>query len=299
MTAETPPAAGRWSNFRQTDLRRSLGLSGAAAILGLGLAGYALFTAKGTSTLIVPPEDVAVVNQQPVARSDFDLELQARYGVSRAQATPQQRRKVLDDMIREELFVQRGKELDVASTDPDVRAAMVSAVEQGIAADVMSSRPSDKALQAYYAAHAPAYSTEGVMTVRDLVFPDARAAAAAAEALRAGAPPASVTARLKGRDSGKVDGEEFYFAARLHLGPVLFQAARALGGGGVSAPIPAADGSHVLVMARNRPPVARTFAEVRTQVFSDYQKAAVARVQHSEETFFRKRANVLIAKDMR
>ena len=44
-------------------------------------------------------------------------------------------------MIREELFVQRGKELDVASTDPEVRAAMVNSVELEIAADAITSQP--------------------------------------------------------------------------------------------------------------------------------------------------------------
>jgi parvulin-like peptidyl-prolyl isomerase len=298
MTHETPPVRPWW-DLRRVDIRRSLILSGAGALLGLALAGYALFTAKGTSTLIVPPEDVAVVNQQPIARSDYDLQLQARYSVTRARATPQQRLGVLNDMIREELFVQRGKELDVASVDPDVRTAMVSAVEQGIAADVISSQPSDKALQAYYAANAAAYSTEGVMTVRDLVFPDTRAATAAAQALRAGALPDQVKARLGGRDSGKVDGDEFYFAARVHLGPVLFEAAKALDSGDATAAIPTADGAHVLVMLRNIRPVARSFAEVRPQLVGDYRKAAIARVERSEEDFFRKRANVLIAKDMR
>jgi parvulin-like peptidyl-prolyl isomerase len=263
------------------------------------LGGYALFTAKGTSTLVVPPEDVALVNQQPIARSDYDLQLQARYNVTRARATPDQRRTVLNDMIREELFVQRGKELDVASVDPDVRTAMVSAVEQGIAADVMSSQPSDKALQAYYTANRADYSTEGVMTVRDLVFPDAGTASAAAQALKGGASPDQVRGQQKGRDSGKVDGDEFYFAARIHLGPALFDAAKGLDGGSVSAPIPASDGVHVLVMTRNVRPVARSFADVQTQVVRDYRKTAVTRVEHSEADFFRKRANVLIAKDMR
>src|SRR5271170_8129457 len=131
---------------------------GGGALVGLVMAGYALFTARGTSTLIVPPEDVALVNQQPIARSDFLLQLQTLYGVDLRHATAAQRRKVLDDMIREELFVQRGKELDVASTDPDVRAAMVNSVELEIAADAVTSQPTETQLRAYYALHRARYA---------------------------------------------------------------------------------------------------------------------------------------------
>jgi hypothetical protein len=62
------------------------------------MAGYSLFTARGTSTLIVAPEDVALVNQQPVARSDYLLQLQTLYGADLAHATAAQRHQVLDDM---------------------------------------------------------------------------------------------------------------------------------------------------------------------------------------------------------
>jgi hypothetical protein len=142
--------------------RRSFVLMGGGALVGLVMAGYALFTARGTSTLIVPPEDVALVNQQPISRSDYLLQLQTLYGVDLQHATATQRRKVLDDMIREELFVQRGKELDVASTDPDVRSAMVNAVELEIAADAITAQPSEQQLRAYYALHRERYASEGI-----------------------------------------------------------------------------------------------------------------------------------------
>src|SRR5262249_44502889 len=124
-----------WRNVSVLNYRRGLVLMSLGAISGLVLAAIGLFTAKGTATLIVPPEDVALVNQQPIVRSDFLAQIQALYDVDYAHATPAQRRKVLDDMIREELFVQRGTELDVASADPTVRTAMVSSVEQQVATD--------------------------------------------------------------------------------------------------------------------------------------------------------------------
>jgi parvulin-like peptidyl-prolyl isomerase len=295
---DASPAHTGWRDAKHVSLKRSVTVFAVGAVIGLLMAGFALFTAKGTSTLVVPAEDVALVNQQPVSRSDYYLQLKALYSTDFAHATRDQRQKVLDQMIREELFVQRGKELDVASVDPDVRTAMVAAVEQGIAADVIASQPSDEKLMVYFKAHEDAYSSEGTMTVRDLLFPPENAAAAA-KALQAGDKVEAVVARYGGKDSGRVDGEEFYFAAKIHLGDFLFNAARVLAPGKVSAPIPSTDGIHVLAMLANSPPSPKSFLEARAKVLTDYEKEAIARLQNGDENFFRKRANVLIAEDMR
>jgi hypothetical protein len=285
----------------QAGSRRSFALMGAGALLGLLMAGYSLFTARGTSTLIVPPEDVALVNQQPISRSDFLLQLQTLYSVDLRHATAEQRRKVLDDMIREELFVQRGKELDVASIDPDVRAAMVNSVELEIAADAITTQPGEAQLRAYYAAHRARYASEGIMTLHDYVFApdDSTAAAAAAGALKSGPPTPALLAQWHASDSGKVSGEEFYFAARIHLGEPLFEAARKLPDGGVSAPIVQGGAIHVLYMIRNKEPVAFDFAAARDQVLTDYRNDAIGHLRTGDEAFLRKRANVLIADDVR
>ena len=281
--------------------RRSFMLMGCGALLGLLLAGYSLFTARSTSSLAVPPEDVALVNQQPISRSDYLLQLQTLFGVDLVHATREQRQKVLDDMIREELFVQRGRELDVASTDPDVRSALVNAVELEIAADAVTAQPTNKQLQAYYTLHHERYASEGIMSVHDYVFPQSEsgAAAAAAEALKAAVPTPALLARLHASGSGKAADEEFYFAAKIHLGEQLFESARHLADGETSAPIAGADGMHVLYMFKNKRPVPFDFAAARDQVLTDYRNDAIGQLRTSDEAFLRKRANVLIADDVR
>jgi hypothetical protein len=280
--------------------RRSFVLMGSGALVGLVMAGYSLFTARGTSTLIVPPEDVALINQQPISRSDYLQQLQTLYGVDLQHATAAQRRRVLDDMIREELLVQRGKELDVASTDPDVRAAMVNAVELEIAADAITAQPSETQLRGYYGSHRARYASEGIMALRDYVFPlsQSNAAAEAAATLKTSLPTPALLARWHGSDSGKVSDEEFYFAAKIHLGESLFEVARGLPDGGVSAPIAGADAIHILYMFKNRRPIPVDFAAARDQVLNDYRNDAIGHLRTGDEAFLRKRANLLIADDV-
>ncbi len=285
--------------------RRSLLISGAGAAIGLILAGYALFTAKGTATPGVPPEDLALVNQRPILLSDYDAQIQAEFGVSLDQATAPQKRKVLDEMLREELFVQRALELDEASTDPDTRAAMVAAVEQQTAADASSRAPTEAELRAYYDRSRDRYSSQGRMVLRDLVpssgAPTDREARAkqAVEALKAGAPLQTVASRVGLVDSGRLDGEEFYFAAEIHLGKPLFDLSRGLKDGQVAGPAPGPDGPHVLVMVRNRPPTTRAFETARTEVYTNYKTDLEARLQAEEYRYLRDKADIRIAEAYR
>jgi hypothetical protein len=296
----SPFEVGTWRDLAKVNSKRSFFLAICGAVIGLLLAGYALFTARGTSTLMVPAEAVALVNQQPISRSDYLMQLQGIYNVEYSQATRVQRQKILNDMIREELFVQRGKELDVASTDPDVRNALVNAVELEIASDAITSQPTEAALRGYYQAHPERYASEGIMTVEDYVFPaNGAAVSQAIDALKIHAQIPGLIARFGGKSSGKVGDEEFYFAAKIHLGDRLFEAARGLPQGGVSAPIEMPDGIHVLSMQKNIKPTPQDFVAARDKVLSDYRNERIHHLTTGDEAFLRKRANILIADDLR
>jgi PPIC-type PPIASE domain/SurA N-terminal domain len=301
MATDQRPERASWRDPSQLSHARSFVLMAAGVLIGLVLAGYSLFTARSVSTLIVPAEDVALVNQQPISRADYLALLQTLYGVDLSHATREQRHKVLDDMIREELFVQRGKELDVAATDPDVRSALVNAVELEIAENAITSQPSEAALRQFFETHEDRYVSEGVIRVRDLVFPASALPElpSEAQALKRAIDDPPTLARLNGRDSGKTKGEEFYFAAKIHLGDELFAAARDLSNGAVSKPIPLPDGIHVLDVQQNKRPVPFGFAAARPQVLSDFRNQAVGKLKSSGESFLRRRANVLIADDLR
>ena len=301
MNTYNRPDSSSWSDPAQVDIRRSFMMLGLGATIGLILAGYTLFTARGTSTLVVPAEDVALVNQQPISRIDYLALLRTLYGVDWGQATAQERQKVLNDMIREELFVQRGKELDVASTDPEVRSALVNAVELQIAESAITALPTETALKNYFDAHKSRYASEGVMSVRDFVFPAAQQQALERTLgiLKSGPPPPDLLAQLQGKGSSKTGNDEFYFAARIHLGDRLFDVAKALPDGALSAPVRLEDGLHILYMEKNKVPVPYSYATARDQVLNDYRNDSIARLNTGDEAFLRKRANILIAHDLR
>lgn len=285
--------------------RRSLALFALGALVGLALAGYGLFTAKGTRSHGVPPEALALVNQRPILRSDFMTQVQTQYSVRFADSTPAQRKRVLSDMIAEELMVQRGLDVDLPSYDPDVRQALVAGVELQLYADVLAQRPSDAELRSYYDAHRTKYLRDGVMQLRDLVVPaPGSSAPQAVQALRGGRPLDAVmmqyglTDSRRLLDSGHVDlGDVFDFAARTRLDPAVFAAASPLMSGEISAPIQAADGTHIVVMVKRILPVQREFAEVSNEVWRDISEDAKHRVAAANLHYLRSKADIQLADD--
>jgi hypothetical protein len=300
MTDKPLPSSGIWS-LSNPSARRSLVLCALGAMIGLAIAGLGLFTAKGTRTSSVPAEDVAIVNQVPLLMSDYIQQLRALYAVSLSEATPAQRKKALDDMIREELYVQRGVELGLQSDTIEVRTALVGAVEAQSAADAAMAQPTEAELRSFYRQHRPAFAEEGVIELADHVLPRGAAPGvveAAARALKAAGANSAAADRAVPRSGAMTNGEEFYFAARIHLGDRLFDVARRLRPGEISPPVAMPDGVHLIAMKKNVVPEPRPFEEIRDKVLARYIDAQVKLLTAANERFLRKRADIQVARGL-
>lgn len=301
MTTSHPPgidgsSGGEWS-LSQPNARRSLILCAIGAVAGLLIAGFGLFTAQGTRTAHVPAEDAAVVNQVPILMTDFEQQLRALYDTDLAGASPRQRKKVLDDMIREELYVQRGVELGLQADTVEVRDALVGAVEAQTAADATMAQPGEAELRDYHAKHPDEFADEGILALVDYRLPPGAtdATIAAAVAVLDAAGPGDPAARALPRSGAMADGDEYYFAAKLHLGDRLFAVARHLRPGERSAPVRLPDGVHILVVSRNVPPAVPPFAAIRDKVLAAYVAAQAKTLTAANGRFLRKRADIQIA----
>jgi len=121
---------------------------------------------------------------------------------------------------------------------------------------------------------------------------------AAVEALRGRESLGRVTASYGLRSTGKVDdGEEFYFAAAIHLGPSC-RGARSLANGAVSAPVETPDGPVILIMLHNRPPVPETFEQPTIRA-GRLQPKSLMRLERRMPKFLRNRAEIKLAPEAR
>ena len=300
-------------DIHKSSVRRSMVMLASGALIGLALAGYGLFTANGTRSRGVPPEAIALVNQRQILRSDFMTQTQTQYTMPFAQSTAAQRQKVLQDMINEELMMQRGLEIDLPSYDPDVRNALVAGVELEVTAEVLAEQPTPEELRTYYDAHKEKYSSEGAMQLRDLVVKIDAAhpletlqgtAQQAIAALREGQPLDVVIRKYsladsgRFRDAGHVDtGDIFQFAVRAKVDDATYNAILPLRDGEVSEPIPLADGVHLIAMIRHRFPLAQTFEQASNQVWTDVKNEALADVKAANIAYLRSRADIIVASE--
>jgi len=296
----------------QVNVTRSMVLCAIGAVVGLAIAGVGLFSARGTATHNVPPEDIALVNQRPVLRSDFVTQLEGETGESFDQATRAEKLKVLDEMIREELLVQRGLELDFAETDQMTRNALAMAMDQQALAEATTSQPSEQQLREFFNKNPARYASDGILTVRHLVLVVASGGAGggaasggeqamqkaheAVSALRANTPVEAVIAKF-GLTEPRNDGDEFYFAAKIHLGDAVYAQALRMKEGEVSEPLQAADGIHIVRVIKDKVPVPLSFEHARLQVLTDLKNAQQERLMAATMKFLRERSKILIAPD--
>jgi parvulin-like peptidyl-prolyl isomerase len=289
--------------------QRRVALPVTAMVAGLILAGIGLFHRAPRELTQVPPGYVALVNQQGVLMSDFISQTATETEQPFDQASTAQRAHVLHEMIDKELLVQRALALDLPETIEEVRTTMSDAVDAQAAAPEQAVQPTDAQLRAYYDAHRDRYSSQGTMTVQNLVlhvggYQNAdqsvtQAQADAVEAvyqLRSGASVDYIMEHFGFADaSPQYDSQQLDFAAKLHLGAQLFQVATTLGNGEVSDPIVASDGVHVLIMQQRQPAAVEDFSAARAQVYNDYRIALTDQAARRNLQFLRSQAQILLA----
>jgi len=289
--------------------KRSLILPLAGVALGLIVAGVGVFRRTPRAVTSVPPGYAALVNQQGILMSDFISQTATEMEQPFDQTTPAQRAKVLREMIDKELLVQRALVLGLPETTIEVRTVMADAVDAQAAAPVRAQEPTEAQLQAFYQQHRSRYSTQGTMTVRNLVLhvggyrnadqSTAQAEADAVEAvyqLRSGAPIDYIMEHFGFVDANpEYNGQQLDFAAKLHLGATLYAVASTLSTGQVSNPIVDTDGVHVLVMQQRQPPTVSDFPIARQQVYTEYQQTQSNLAIQQNLQFLRSQAQILLA----
>lgn len=311
-TLDSPRAPGTLRALASR-LPRPLLLPAIGVLIGFATATVALLHRLPAPVESVPPGYVALVNGRGVLMSDFIQQTADTTEDTFEHATPDQRAKVLHDMVDEELLVQEGLTLDLPETTTEVRAVMVSAVETQVAQPLLAMPVSDEQLKAYYDSHRGEFLTAGSMTVSDIVLhvggyqnvdqSTAQAETDATEAayqLRSGAGLRYVMDHFGFVNSGRMsDQDELDFAAKLHLGDRLYAIASTMTDGQVSDPIVLGDGVHLLIMQHRTPETFADFDSVRTKVYSEYRETQRRQADERYLRHLRRVARILLAPGQR
>ena len=276
-TVESPPPMDsnrRQKMKRNDDANESRELPGlrwlaVGAVAGLLAAAYGLLD-RAARDAGLPDGSVARINDTLVSRERFDRaldQLVASYGRA---LSPEDRARVLTQMIEEELLVQRGIELGMATSETTVRSAIVQSLVASITAEADAADPGDDELERFLADNAERYTYAAALTVDAWIADDEWLAQDVVNRLRVDAtftPPDAVRA-VPGLPTGPVPLERL----RMFLGPAITAAAADMPVG--SSAVYARQGRWYIirVVGREDTAVAELDA-VRSQVLIDYRRA--------------------------
>jgi peptidyl-prolyl cis-trans isomerase C len=283
--------------------RRAAALLLAGALIGIGLAAFGIARSGGVARL--PRGAVAQVNGEPIPAESFRRFAAAVAAERREPAlAPEDRRRLLERMIDEELLFQRGLALGLARHEPSARRAIVSAVIEALTSDAEAEEPSEAALRAFHAEAPERFTRPGRLAV-DAAFLAVREgaesaawerAADVARRLRAGDAFAAVDAELADRAPAPLPGGALALETlRQYLGPTAAAAAERLAPGEVSDPIRGAGGFYVLVLRERWPGEVAPYDEIRAQVRAEYLRTLGERALR--ETLAELREDAAIAVD--
>ncbi len=262
---------------------RPLLVLGAGALLGLALAAFGLL---GDAQVRGPlPDDAVASVNGKLIRKDLYLRLVAGFDADTREAvTPEQRRRLLDRLIDEELLVQRGLELGLAESDRRVRADITAAMIRVALLEAEDEPPTERQLADFHTRERAFFTQPGRLRVAQVFVrapdteqqPAAQARAERAHArLLAGVAIAPVRAEFGDPVLPPVPDALLPPAKlREYLGPTLVRALAQLEAGDISAPLRSERGYHIFVMQEREPGRTPPLDEIREQVRTEFLRRA-------------------------
>jgi parvulin-like peptidyl-prolyl isomerase len=288
-----------------TTRRRTRWLLGVGAGVGLATAAASLLGAGESGGL--PSGAVAVVNDVPIRADEYWRVVAALASDRRNALAAEDRRRVLDRLIEEELLVQHALSLGLVRSDRRVRAGLVSAVLGAVSVATDGYEPDEAEVEAFYRENRDYFAGPGRLWVRQVFVAangagdeDARARAQrAAERLRAGEDLARVREELGDEEIAPLPDTALPPAKlREYLGPTALRAAMELEVGASSGAIRSAGGYRVLrVMARDRGGVS-ALDEIEPQVRAEMRRREGDRALREQLDRLRAQADVRVTADL-
>lgn len=156
------------------------GLLIAAVVVGILIALAGLVDA-GNAPL--PETTAALVNETPISADELQSLLQRR---AQEGAPVDQLVRTLDDMIDEELLIQRATALGILRRDSNVRVAIIQAMEKSILNEERSRSVSEEEIQAFYRDNTALFAEPRRLQLEEIVVADAERATGLIAALGEG-----------------------------------------------------------------------------------------------------------------
>jgi parvulin-like peptidyl-prolyl isomerase len=248
-------------------------------LLGVGVAvGLVLAAFGALAPVIEAPETgvVARVNGKSVRAEDLAFALE-RSGKAES-ATREQRLEILNQLIDQELLIQRGVAIGLLEVDHTVRKTIAMAMIDAVVAEVLAKEPAEEELRAFYQSHLAVFTTPPRAYVQQLFCSGDHdwgsaysRAEHAREALARGASFQEVRAQYGDEDNALIpEGLTPLPVLRRLLGPTLSDAMLTMEAGEISTVLSMATGYSVLRLVDRQAEQASPYETARQEVRAEY-----------------------------
>jgi hypothetical protein len=282
--------------------RRARWLLAAGAAAGIALAASGLVRGAAFPGSALAAGEVARVNGVPIRVEELDRLVAALEADKRSPLAEEDRTRVLDRLVEEELLVQRAVEVGLVDSEPGVRKALVQALIDSIVAEAESEEPEPETLRRFYDEHREYFSGSERYRVERLVFrprpagpsPEERAGEAR-RALEAGEPAETVRGRLA--DEALVLLPDVRLPAaklREYLGSEAFGAVLAAPPGSWALTGLGSDGLQLLRIAERVGGEPPPYEKVEAQVAAEWRRQQSDRALRETLDFLRASADVVV-----
>ena len=146
----------------------------AGAALGLVAAAFGLL--ERTPSEGLPESAIARVNEALIGMDHYERTVQRLETLSGAPLSGEDRQRVLQQLVEEELLVQRGVDLGLPESEATVRTAIVQSLVASVTAEADAANPSDEELGQFLDQHADRYTYASATEVAAWVTDDERLA---------------------------------------------------------------------------------------------------------------------------
>jgi hypothetical protein len=316
-TNRDDPLSEEHDDDRSKDERRARILLALGAAVGLVLAALGVLRElPGDDAL--PGRAIARVEGALIERDDFHRLVAGYEKDTRAPSDAEDRRRILDRMIEEELLIARALELGLGHLDRKVRADLTAGLITSIVSEYDEGEPSDSELRAHYKDNRAYFAVPGRLRVRQMSFLVQRGAGEASSIDSKGKltpdqrADAARTRLLAGEDWDAVKRDlatpEIFplpdallpaQKLREYVGPTVVQAALSLEVGDRSEPIRSGAGVHLIEMIDREEIRSPALAEIQNQVASDWRRRQGDAALRRYIDDLRANADVEIAAEMR
>ena len=280
--------------------RKRVALLALGACAGLIMAAAGLVERWSRSPDELPVGAIARVGEQIITQERFLQVLNDLAADQRAPLSAEDRQFVIDRLIDEELLIQRGMELGLAETSPQIRKALAAAVIGQLTAEAEASLPSEEALHRLYESDPEFFTSTARFRLRWLRIPasDNAARRKAEDAYRqlSNGIALEEVGQSTGLEAVTILPDALLPLSKIsdYLGPTLTGHVSLLEHGGYSRPIEDNGDLHILQLLEYRSAVLPPFEQARPVLEAEYLRRAGDKALRQYLKWLRLRSEIIV-----